>query len=189
MDWTNAVSTSAAAVVSFLLMTWLVRSAQAEPEIGEEGIVLRYGRGARVLLIASAFVLVGLGIGFAATVLFGDPYDKLRRVSMFAAPIFLLLGIPCWFESRVSLAVDAEGIRGRTALRGQRSVRWDDLATVTWSGAMGWFKLTDRYGECVRVSRLLKGSSAFPFILRERLPEDLIERALKRYQNTMKALG
>ncbi|MGA1523691.1 MAG: hypothetical protein ACO4CZ_06965, partial [Planctomycetota bacterium] len=92
MDWTNAVSTSAAAVVSFLLMTWLVRSAQAEPEIGEEGIVLRYGRGARVLLIASAFVLVGLGIGFAATVLFGDPDDKLRRVSMFAAPISTLVG-------------------------------------------------------------------------------------------------
>lgn len=82
---------------------------------------------------------------------------ELCRRSWICVPVLGFLGFGVLFEIRVYLTTDSEGIRGRTAFRGYRQVRWDELVIVNYSGGLSTFKMVDGRGNGIRMSRYLVG--------------------------------
>ena len=153
VNWPAILVPLITTILTTALLTWLLRSAHRAPEIEDGVVVLRYPRAFRIGVLFAGVVLVGLAVLPVALILAGEGDDKLVRVTWFSTPLMLLLGVPCFFEGRVELRVDAEKIEGQTAFRGERSIRFEDIVDVRWSGALGWFKLTAKDGSCLRISR------------------------------------
>ena len=187
VNWPAILVPLITTILTTALLTWLLRSAHRAPEIEDGVVVLRYPRAFRIGVLFAGVVLVGLAVLPVALILAGEGDDKLVRVTWFSTPLMLLLGVPCFFEGRVELRVDAEKIEGQTAFPGERSIRFEDIVDVRWSGALGWFKLTAKDGSCPRISRLLRGYDAVIFALREKVAPGVGDRALERWVRTMKS--
>jgi len=183
----NITGTIIATVVATAAMTYFVRSAAQPPMLEGESVRLTYPKSMRVFMYVAGPLFLAASIGTLGMVLFGDADAKLQRVSWFAVPLSAVLGMVTLVETRVNLAADAEGIRGQTAYRGQRGVKWDELVTVSYSSASNAFKLVDRNGACLRMSRYLQGHEAIVALMAERLPKHVASKAIEKYRNAQKA--
>src|SRR5690606_29234833 len=134
-----------------------------------------------IALYVCAALLLGGGITLVVLALTGDPDGNLQREALIATPLCLVLGLPALLEPRVELHLDADGIRGRTAWRGERALRWDEITFVKFN-PMGWFVLQQRGGGCLRVSCLLRGFDVLLMVLREQLPKNKWAAAFERYE-------
>lgn len=187
MNWPQVLTSLVSTIVATALITWLLRSAHKNPDVEDGAVVLRYPRAFRIGLVAAGLLFVALAVIPIAMILAGEGDEKLVRVTWFSAPLMLLLGVPCFFERRVELRVDAEKIHGQTGFRGVRGMRFDDIVDVRWSGALGWFKLIAKDGSCLRISRMLRGYDTVILALKEKVAPGVADRALQGWVRTMKS--
>lgn len=187
MDSTaRAITTTVTVVATGALMAWFLRKAEAPPEVEGGAVQLRYPRVIRILAKICGVVFLVMAAGLAIAVAIDPADDKLRRVSWLAIPMFAVLGSVTLFETRVHLQADEQGMRGRTAFRGHREIRWDELVIVYYSGGLSTFKLVDRSGNCLRMSRYLRGHQQIVDLLRK-LPKRVAGKAIEKYHNAVKA--
>lgn len=180
----SAITMAVASVVVWLF----ARAARQLPEVRDGAVVLRYSRPFAIALYVCAALLLGGGITVVVMALTGEPDDKLQRAAWIATPLCLVLGLPALLEPRVELHLDAVGIRGRTAWRGERALRWDEVVNVKFN-AMGWFVLQQRGGGCLRVSCMLRGFDVLLLVLRDQLPKHKYSAAVERYQKVRASKG
>lgn len=152
--FSTALTTAITAVVLAALARMAMRASPARDGDGE--LLLVYPKFMRIIGGICALLIGGLAIGVpVAAALQDDP--GLWRLTLVATPILGTLAVVALLELRTGLRCGPDGIGGRTAFRGTRHVRWDDVIEVTWSNAGYWLRLVDRHGEVVRVSGWLAG--------------------------------
>ncbi len=181
MDWPRIIGIAATTIISGALCLAMIRGGLQPPvlvgesyEIGPSPIVRWFAIGAGVLLLG--FVALCLGLIIA-----GEADEELQRIAWIAVPMLAALGIAALCESRVRLWMDRDGIRGRTAFRGRRGVRWDELEKVSYSNTSSCLVLRDRHGEKLRVSTLHRGHNYLFDVLIAKVPEEVWAEGLRRY--------
>lgn len=186
MNWLNtAIST----LLSAGLMAWLIRATRRAPEMLEDGVVsVRYPREMRWFQVFGT-VFCAVVVGLAVWLLLAPDKPRDRMIGAVALPIIGALGFVTWREFQVFLVADREGIRGTTAFRGHRSMRWDDLTEVRLSPIPQWLVLRDRYGETIRVSLYMSGWAAVLRILAESVDPAVWRDAVRRAPSHERDLG
>lgn len=111
------------------------------------------------------------------------------RQTLVATPILGALATLALLEPRTRLRCGEDGIGGRTAFRGMRHVRWDDVIEVTWSNAGYWLRLVDRQGEVVRISGWLAGFPDAVQRLSSRVAPVVWRSALAKCRDRMQQMG
>ena len=187
MDWTRVLTTSISMLVTGALIAWFMRAAARPPAVEGEAIQLRYPKSMRVFMAIAGSLFAAASLGIAIAVALGEGDDKLFRISWICVPLFGAMGFGALFELRVNLLADGEGIRGQTAFRGFREVRWDELVIVYYSGGLNTFKLVDRNGACLCMSRYLVGHELIVELMRQQLPKRVVGKAIDNYRNAVKA--
>lgn len=187
MDWTRIVSTAATMLLTGALIGWFMRAASKPPQVEGEAIQLRYPKAMRIFMTAAGLLCAVFAIGIVVMIALGEADDELIRIAWIGVPMMGLLGFASLFEVRVRLSADGDGIRGRTAFRGYRELRWDELAIVKYSGGLSTFKMVDRAGNCLRMSRYLTGHELIVELMQRQLPKKVVGKAIDNYRNALKA--
>jgi hypothetical protein len=169
MEWQHAVTTALAIVV----LGCLVRFAASRlPHREGDHIVLRYTGWMFVVGIV-AIVFAGALVALCTALVFAKGDARSLRLAALGIPFFTALLVASVAEMRVHLALDGDGIRGRTAFRGQREIAWKDVTEVTWNGGCQWWRLRDRHGNTLRISGWLPGQAIVVRMLQECVPRDV----------------
>lgn len=156
------------------------------PPVGPE-LVLAAPRWLILAARICGAIVGGLAIGLpSAAWLMEDA--SLWRLSAFATPILGAMAVGVVLEFRVRLTVDRQGIRGRTAFRGARGLRWVDVQSVDWSGSSHYLVLRTR-DEVLRVSAWLVGFLSMAQTMRERVPEAVWRTADTKLRATLDGIG
>jgi hypothetical protein len=178
MDYTQGVT----AGVTIAVLSALAPLAMRTPEAHQGTTVLQLPKIMRLLVwFGMAFLAAVLAVGIWSLIA-GSAAPKDERAMWLFGPFVLVLVVVAFREMRVHLELDEEGIRGRTAFRGQRAIAWRDVIAVSWSNSGYWFKLTDRQGETLRVSAWLQGHKLVVEKLRQHVQESAWDRAIQQWQ-------
>ena len=163
------------AVFSFLffVMAGAKRPAKRDPSTGH--LVLEYHPAIRIL----AFV-TGAGMSVLIVVLvfvmpFKNPEDPYVAGALFL--FFVLLGGSLYLESMVRVELCDDEISAWSPWRGSRSLRWDDIAEVTFSPSAQWFTVVSRSGVKIRVHTMMRGIREFCQTVRQRVDAGKLRRA------------
>lgn len=187
MEWQHVITGTLTAAV----LAYLVKLAARPPDVQGDVLVLRYPRVLSVIVWVGIVVFGGGAIAVSIPLVMGTASAKDERTAVFALPtclVFLAGFVAGLREMRVTLHVDREGIRGRTAFRGHRSIAWREVAEVKWAPANKWLVLVDRSGNKLRVSILLRGHEAVVMALREHVPEPVWRKAVAAWEQAPKNL-
>lgn len=186
----DAFSLALTTAITGLVLTALARMAmRAPPSRDDDGeLVLVYPKFMRVTAWSCSLLLGGFAIAVpVAGALQEDP--AMWRQTLVATPILGALATLALLEPRTRLRCGEEGIGGRTAFRGTRHVRWDDVIEVTWSNAGYWLRLVDRQGEVVRISGWLAGFPDAVQRLSSRVAPVVWRSALAKCRDRMQQMG
>lgn len=186
MDWSSVLTTAITTAAVGIMMGLLMRAARKPPEVVGEAIQLRYPKMLRVFMTVVGGVFAAAASAMLLAALLGEGDEELFQLAWVCVPMFGLLGLVTLFEVRVNLSADGEGIRGRTSFRGYREVRWDELLSVSYSGSLNAFKLVDREGHCVRMSRFLVGHELIVELMRVKLSDRVIGKAIDQYRGAVR---
>ncbi|MEL6427939.1 MAG: PH domain-containing protein [Planctomycetota bacterium] len=182
MDVPGIISAVVGGAASAGMLFALQRAASGWPEVEDGAFELRYPPLFRWGVGIAGALLFGFAIvafGFKA---FGPPDPELDEVIWTAVPIIGVLGAVSLLEIFVRYQVDEEGIRGRTAFRGTRSMRWEDVVEVKFSNTMQWFRLQSSDLTTLRASGLLRGAQALPRVIERYVAPDVAAAALEAYE-------
>lgn len=186
----DALSTALTTAITGLVLAALTRMAmRASPLRDFDGeLLLVYPRSLQIVAWVGALFLGGLAIGVPVAAALQDDAG-LWRLAMVATPVLGTLAALAVLEPRTKLRCGEKGIGGRTAFRGTRHVRWDDVIEVTWSNGGYWLRLVDRQGQVVRVSGWLAG---FPDAVQQlctQVSQVVWKAALDKCRDRMQQLG
>ena len=127
VGWEHAVTIA----LTGLVLGWWARAAQRPAEMVQDAIVMSYPPAARWLLrILGTFLLVVAIVGPIALALDPRRPDASPWLTLIFVPV-AALGLCPIAEARVRLLLDANGLRGRTALRGERLARQKSIRQST----------------------------------------------------------
>ena len=166
-----------AALTIFVLGLLAPLARRAPQQVGDSS-VLRLPKRMRVVCWTSIALFVSALVGLTVSVLVGAGDPKLVRLLWIAVPFVTILTLGALGELRVRLSIDAEGIGGQTAFRGQRRIAWRDIVDVRWSNAGYWLRLQDRNGEVLRVSAWLQGHALVVDMLQQHVARQVWQRAV-----------
>lgn len=144
------------------------RTARARREAESGDLILEYSRRAKGFVIAFAVLNTGMFSVILAVVGLPKPSDV-----PWAVGLMLLLDGPLapfaieFFGTSVRL--NSTGIHRGSAWTGSKNVPWDEVESVSFSEAMGWYRLRTPYGT-VRVGAFLNGIPEFLEFAHQRLP-------------------
>lgn len=148
------------------------------PEL--QRVVFRY----RLLLRSSAVfasVFLPVAITFLLLLITWDRVEPL-----YVGGVFLLVGMICspllWEFAWYFIAVDATGIKHRSAWRGIRAFRWDEISEVTYSVFNMWFIIQCENTAKIRVPILVGNLKEFLLRIEQHLPLDALRHARKGYE-------
>lgn len=186
----DALSTALTTAITGLVLTALARRARRSTplRVSDGELLLVYPKFIQIGAWVGSILLGGLAIGVPVVAALQDDAG-LWRLAMVATPGLGTLAALALFEPRTRLRCGEEGIGGRTAFRGTRHVRWDDVIEVTWSNGGYWLRLVDRQGEVVRVSGWLAG---FPDAVKQlcaQVSQVVWKAALDKCRERMQQLG
>ncbi len=135
--------------------------------------VMTYGRPFR-------YFAIGMTVALPVLVVLITPIDpELQNIQTFwyvFRGACLFGGIPglllCNEGFRSRIEVDTESIKARSAWTGKKQVRWDGIASITFTQGSEWFVIRPVKGRCIRVPILLDGIGRFIDDFRASLPHD-----------------
>ncbi len=148
-----AIGGLVAVAVILLILNSARRSAPVDQQTGD--LLLATTRW--VMLLGWIAIAIGavIGIGIATS-----ENGNLWAGVAFGG-FFVIAGGALVLEGSVRLRVRPDGFDSWSPWRGARSMRWEDIATVTFSRINKWFVITDRDGKKVRVSIFMRGLPDF----------------------------
>jgi hypothetical protein len=161
------------------LMAWAARRGRPRPGADEHTLLFRHNAIFRWFAYLTTF---GIPLGLTALVVFIPPrgVEVWYVVGVYAG--FAALTLPLFWEaSRYYLLVTAEGIVCRSAWRGTRFVRWDDLRDVSFSTTNAWFVFHARDGKKIRVHMFVTGLNDLLRLVELRVPADRLRNAKPGY--------
>lgn len=167
MEWQHAVATALTLAVTGGLVHF---AASRLPHREGDHVVLRYTGWMRAGGLFGIAFFAGL-IVMCAALVFVDGDARSWRLAVFGIPLFTVLLVAAVGEMRIHLALDGDGIRGRTAFRGHRAIAWNDITEVKWNGVGCWWRLRDRHGTTLRISGWLPGQTLVVRMLQTSLPD------------------
>ena len=144
------------------------RRAEARREAESGDLILEYSWRAKGLVIVFAILITGMFSMIFAYAGLPKPSDVPWAVGTAAMFVGLLAPFGVEFFG-TSVRVNSAGIHQRSGWTGRKKVRWDEVESVSFSEAMGWYRLRTAYGT-IRVGAFLNGVPEFLEFARRRLP-------------------
>ena len=169
MEWQHALITALTLLVTGILARF---AAARLPQRDGDHVVLRYTGWMRALGIFGIVVFGGL-IAMCAALVFVRGDESSLRLATFGIPVFTALLVAAVAEMRVHLALDGDGIRGRTGFRSHRAIAWTDITEVKWNNVGYWWRLRDRHGNTLRISGWLPGQDLVLRMLQQCVPREV----------------
>jgi hypothetical protein len=152
------------------------------PKISREGgrLVLRYPLGFRIFSLA-LFPVLSFLFCLGAVGVVRNP-DALRRWETFVGAGFVILpaalgGYLVVESFRVRIAITSEGISSDSPWQGNRTLRWDEIGSVSYSCVPNWFVITSDSGARVRAHIFLNGLPWLAQALISNVPGGVYARA------------
>lgn len=113
-------------------------------------------------------------------------FPPLREEKLYVVAAYLVIGFFCvsllWEAAWFYVALDREGIMVRSAWRGRRTFRWDDVVEMTYSSLNMWFIFRLADGSKVRISSLVGNLNEFLRGVELQLPVDSLRHARTGYE-------
>lgn len=95
--------------------------------------------------------------------------------------LFLVfLPIFSYLECKLQIEVNQNKIVSRSSWRKTREILWEDIKSISFSGAAQWFVIKSKTGTKIRVPITLRGNSDFCKEMLSRLSEDKISKSAQR---------
>ena len=172
VDVSTLVVISLTNVVVWGLLGYLLhgRRAEARREAESGDLILEYSWRAKGLVIVFAILIAGMFSMILAYAGLPKPSDVPWAVGTAAMFVGLLAPFGVEFFG-TSVRVNSAGIHQRSGWTGRKKVRWDEVESVSFSEAMGWYRLRTAYGT-IRVGAFLNGVPEFLEFARRRLPSN-----------------
>jgi hypothetical protein len=173
--WADVVQWTFWFLAMTLVMRWIAKSRMRSAAEGDV-VILRHPR---TILVVGVLCGGGFGVIAILSALFpgkdGSPLISLVFVG------FALLGAVILVEYiRVRHRLEPAGLRYQTFTGKRGLLEWSELACVSYSPSMKWFRLDGSRGEVVRVSASLMGLPAFASAVLKHVPSNKIESATTR---------
>ncbi|MCR9244924.1 MAG: hypothetical protein NXI31_07820 [bacterium] len=186
MDWPRLIGGLVATLLTAAAFAWLLRDALRPPEVRRDGfgggaVLIRPSPALRALLVGATLLFLVAFAAFVWLLVVEEADAKLQRVAWFAMPLFVVLGVGCALEARVRFWLDGDGIRGQTAIRGWREVRWGEVGEVEFERRSKCLRLRERGGDTIKVSCLHRGHNHVFDVLMAKVPEKVWSGALRDY--------
>lgn len=117
------------------------------------------------------------------------PPDRLGPLIIGGAYLFAaMVCLPSVWESVwYYVEIDANQITHRSAWRGPRSIRWDEISTVTYSGFNMWFMIRFENDEKIRIPIFVGNLKEFLLRMEQHLPAEALRQARKGYEKIGRA--
>ena len=161
------------------LIALLARQGLPRLAPGARDLLFRHNSLFRSITFLAAF---GLPIGLTAVLLLYPP--QRAEVPYFVAVylIFAALTLPfVWEAGRYYLLVTSTGREGRAPWRGSRSIAWDDLSAMGYSGVNAWFEFQSEDGDRIRVHSFVAGLNDLLATVEARVPSRALKGARSGY--------
>ena len=129
-----------------------------------------FTRRARGVAVGLAITLIGMYaaiLAYAGLPTGGELGVALGTVLIFAG----LLGPIAITIFGTYIRLSPAGIESRTPWSGRKFARWDDVESITWSEAGGWYRVRT-FHATIRVDAFLNGVQEFLEFARRRVPGD-----------------
>lgn len=147
------------------------------PEVRDGAVRMSYPLAMKAFAWFAALLFFVVSAAILREALQDDPNPRAVRLAWFGVPLMTALGTIMLCEIRVVLAADGQGIRGRTAFRGHRELRWQDVVEVQYWPTAQWLLLRDDRGETLRVPRFVRGFLMLPLLMQASLRPEVLQRA------------
>ena len=168
--WGGIVQWTIWAVVMALVMGWVARSRhRSRPAVV-----------GRRLVHPPSTLIIGLTCFafFAAIAVLSNVYSNKTTTVVTTAVFvgFALMGLAVIADYIVARHdVSDEGLSYSRLTGGRGSLRWDEVARVTYAPGLKWFKIETRSGKVARVSAMLVGLPGFAQTVLARVPASAID--------------
>lgn len=86
-----------------------------------------------------------------------------------------------WEAGRFYVLATPDGLEGRSAWRGVRTIAWDDLEEVRFSPFHAWFEFRDRTDRAIRVFAFAAGVDELLRVTEAHVPAGILSRARSGY--------
>ena len=109
------------------------------------------------------------------TVPFKEPQDPYIAGGLLL--FFLILCGVLFLESKSQVELDEEGLTAWSPWRGGRTIRWSDVAEVTYSAGSQYFTVISSDRDKIRIHTMMRGVREFCQTLAERVSAEKLRRA------------
>jgi hypothetical protein len=169
-----------AGVLSVLLFLYsaAAKPVTRDPKSGK--LVIQYHPALRYLSL-----VLGLGMSVVLIVVmviapFKEPQDPYIAGGLLL--LFLMLGGCLFLESKSRVELDENGVSASSAWRRPRTIRWADVAEVTYSSGSQWFTIISNQGEKIRAHTMMRGMREFCQTLAEKVSAEKLTRAVAGFK-------
>ena len=146
---------------------------------GTHSLIVRHSPVFRWTVLAMAVLSpVGLTVGLRYFPPLRTDVPYLLAVYLIAAAVLTPL---VWEASRFYVFATPDGLEGRSAWRGVRTIDWDDLDEVRFSPLHAWFEFRDRTGQTIRVFGFAAGVGELLRMTEYHVPAGVLSRARAGY--------
>jgi hypothetical protein len=158
-----------------VLLAWLARRPARYDPI-EGALVLHYGWAFRAAACLGCLFGVTLGV---CALTFGKAADggAVGLFALFTIGFGLVTAYAIPEVAWVRILLTDRSITGRSPWRLPRTIAWEDVARVSYSGFVGWFVITGVEGETIRVPGCLRGIASLAEEVRTRLAPAVYAKA------------
>ena len=113
-------------------------------------------------------------------------FPPVREEKLYVAGIYLVVAVfclpPLWESAWFYISLDADGITHRSAWRGLRAFKWDDVSELSYNSLNMWFIFRFANGAKIRVPLFVADGKEFLLRVENHLPVDALRQARVGYE-------
>ena len=162
------------------ILMWLAASEKPE-KIGDDSILLQYGKALKILGIGFPLIF----LGFLIYVVIERPPKTIDDLQ---ASIFLLcfpLPFLAYFYLeffKVKIIINNQSISATTPWRGAREYHWSEIEEITYSPSFRWFRIRVKNNKPLYISAFISGANEFLNRMTQLLPKRVYQKALEKLE-------
>ena len=172
----NSILTMAITALVFALLFKVARREKAAAIGDGESLLFCYVSWFKI----SGVILLIVGALLAANAVLSE--GPFAGACYFFAPLVLLIGGAIYWESRFTLIVTPTGWDCRSPYKKSRFLAWVDIAVMTYSPGMMWFRIQATDGYVFHVPALIKGMPQLLDACAHHLRPEIFQTAKAAYE-------